>query len=339
MTTPVVVFLIFVACGGTVRTGGDGATGIGGASGGQKAVGNGGTASGSGASGNGSTPGSTGGSSRIDAGHAGGGATATDPGCMSPYAKDEGGTGREGDPCAATGAGPLGTCVLAGLAAGNPGAPLFGHDTCSAPLVCGYLAGKPLAVGMCVTGGWLEEKIEGRCLPQIIISGYASNHRVLPENCPGGFDCVPCWDPIGGVPTGACSDVTDPPTTTPPAALRSCGGYDGGTPGGLCVSATASRSWNLHISYERDDCQDGELCVPQRLVARPGDCFPTCTTPLGHALSAPEYAPGACLPAYVVRDLNPAGLSPLTRDVCAPDELCSPCRDPLNGGTPSGACD
>ena len=68
-------------------------------------------------------------------------------------------------------------------------------------------------------------------------------------------------------------------------------------------------------------------------------CFDKCTTALSTV--GAQYAQGACVPAFVVRDVAGAsGLQLLTKGECTGDgDLCAPCLNPLMGGAPSHSCE
>lgn len=82
-----------------------------------------------------------------------------------------------------------------------------------------------------------------------------------------------------------------------------------------------------------DSCDEGGpgVCVPDPLVKSGGAAPPTCKSAFGEgrcmSLCVPEVAKNASL------------LNRGEGDVCAEDERCVPCNNPLKGGEPTGVCE
>jgi hypothetical protein len=130
----------------------------------------------------------------------------------------------------------------------------------------------------------------------------------------------------------------------PSVPYKPCGVFDGGSQGGLCVpKVVLDASGNpLAPILKQDDCPLAtDRCVPALKANDPKALFQKCQTTL--TVFGPQYGAGACVPAYIVRDTNPAGLAILKKDTCTgADELCTPCLDPLSmptAGVPSHFCE
>ena len=159
-----------------------------------------------------------------------------------------------------------------------------------------------------------------------------------PGDCPSGpanLICAPCYDPIDGKPTGACTQGADKPIEPAPPPAKYCGYYDGGDPGGTCVpSAWLPAMSNPDALPHEDECDAGDVCLPRVKAEDLRACLVPCTT----SLSSP-YNDGACVPDFVIRDVNPAAFAILVSSTCPSGEVCEPCQDPLQAGFASGACD
>jgi len=335
------------ACSEDEGNGGTGGTGGKGGTGGSKSTG------GSSGSGGSSTTGGTGGSG-FDGG---------DPyECVAKLTenpRDPGGTGTSGSSCC----NGLGECALASSVTG-PAATSYGHDTCKAStgsdnLVCaptaGSLADASVAGVFTVCTAKLGTSItlEGRCLPKCFIMGNPQVAQLSGEGCPGPDAgageqvCAPCYNPIDGTETGACTQKAgDAPTEPAPTPFKECGAVDGGPAGaggGLCVPtdlATASGN-PAAANLQQLDCATGEVCAPALKVTDINACFAKCEAATG--TFGPEFGPGACVPYYLIAS-DPAlaiGLSVLQQATCATGELCAPCLNPISTPTPgaaTGAC-
>jgi hypothetical protein len=150
--------------------------------------------------------------------------------------------------------------------------------------------------------------------------------------------CSPCYNPVDGTSTGACFTAPgDKPTTPAPAPYKACGTYDGGPAGGICVpKAIALASGNPAAPSLKQDppCADGEVCTPALKANGVNACFDKCQTGLGF-----PYAEGACVPDFVVRDINAAAIGVIVKKTTCPDNyLCAPCADPQHAGMASNSC-
>jgi hypothetical protein len=267
----------------------------------------------------------------------GGGSTPTLPACEGAPPRDPGGTGTTHQACCATSLGATGSCVaLLAIPDGTMMKQALGHDTCDRTLVC---MPDPATFERCGPGAGAT----GRCVPKCLVFGLTM--PMQRDTCASAEDvCAPCFDPVDGTPTDVCTlgPVGLPPA--PPVPYRSCGSFDAGAPGGVCVpkSVVDASSMPLGPSLLQDDCPLAtDRCVPTAKAKDPAACLPRCTTTL--AGLGKQYAAGACVPAFVVRDANASGLAILKRDTCAdPNALCAPCADPLSqplAGVPTHYCE
>ncbi len=183
-----------------------------------------------------------------------------------------------------------------------------------------------------------------KCIPQV-----AENAGILRADvCDGADDlCVPCINPLDGMPTGACDlrelarcEGEDPGPNNPvngcdapatcdyeascdpvidPSTLPSCGAD------AHCVDAVLAGDQAAQLAK----CDDGvKVCVPDAFLVTGGKFTPaTCTSAGG--------AEGRCLNVVIPQVAEQAGLLP--QDTCAASEKCTPCFSPLDGSD-TGAC-
>jgi len=340
------------ATGGVATGGGGTATGGGGA-----ATGGGGAATG------GAATGGTGGKMEVDAG--------SDYKCEANLPSiNPGGTGTENSACC----GGLGLCVKSMSVSSVAGSASFGHDSCSksADLVCApapagdaattqaenaglyavchtKLVGPDVAASDAGTG---LPSYEGRCIPKCFTAGNPNASELQHEDC-GGADgggpldlvCSPCYNPVDGTPTGACSQKPgDSPKEAKPDAYKTCGVYkvDGGddTPQGICVPQplvlASGNPAAPNLKPHPDECPPNNFCVPTLKANNLNACFEKCSTGKGST-----YDPGACVPAFVVADVNPGALALFPAGApCSADFVCAPCVDPLMAhGHYSASCE
>jgi hypothetical protein len=164
---------------------------------------------------------------------------------------------------------------------------------------------------------------EGRCVPTCVPSIQAQLTRLdlgTPPTCPANTLCAPCYDPVTGADTSACSQNGDKPKEGKKVFPSCCGGNGACVPTALVPSAQVSQ-------LGPDVCTDpGVLCAPAAL---------TDPTVKPKACTAPGNVEARCLPACLpALQLQKANLRQQT---CAITELCAPCYNPLDG-TDTGAC-
>lgn len=164
---------------------------------------------------------------------------------------------------------------------------------------------------------------EGRCL-SVVLPAVADQADLLPQaTCETGEKCTPCFDPISGMPTGACSLSCDTGPTEAPTTLQNCCGG-----AGKCVPRGAVPE-DQTDQLDEDSCEDIEedayYCVPNEILQ--SGPFPTCTA---DSFILGEYT-GVCLSDCL--DFGIQGIA-LAGGTCADDYKCAPCE--LNG-EPTGA--
>jgi len=180
-----------------------------------------------------------------------------------------------------------------------------------------------------------EGRCLSRCIPQV-----AERADSLPQDICGEHEvCVPCYDPIDGEDTSACTLMCDPgPAEPPPEPLPSC--CDDG--GGTCVPLAAIPD-DQEEQLDEDSCSedqggDGEpvlLCVPNQLLDptwQPVQCE-TSGGLLGGFFGNNGGKPGACYPECLgaVKSLF------VNKGSCDSGYKCAPCKHPLTGKS-TGAC-
>ena len=157
--------------------------------------------------------------------------------------------------------------------------------------------------------------VEGRCLPECLPDVAGRARQLTAAGCAEKHLCVPCYDPLTGEDTHACSVGNDKPPSTPKVFANCCGGA------GVCVPGELV-STNERSQLGKESCgSSDDVCAPRSWV---GD---TRTAP--RACSAYEGAEGRCLPTCLP-DVS-AKQAKLRQDVCAATERCVPCFDPIDG--------
>jgi hypothetical protein len=169
--------------------------------------------------------------------------------------------------------------------------------------------------------------LEGRCL-STCLPDVAEQADLLPS-CGLDMVCVPCFDPIEGTETGACSLSCDPGPSGGAATLPEC--CEGM---GACVPASAVPPDQID-ALGQDVCPDGQdlVCAPTELIDGTFQAQ-ECQAFWVSFLFGDDFEQGACLPACLAAVDNFL----LGQDDCPDNYKCAPCLDPLTG-EPSGACD
>ncbi|MEY4579027.1 MAG: hypothetical protein RL701_3730, partial [Pseudomonadota bacterium] len=169
----------------------------------------------------------------------------------------------------------------------------------------------------CTAHGGAEGRCMSECLPEVARRG--SQLRV--DACEQGEKCVPCYDPISGESTGSC-DIGDDAPKSPKQLFGACCGSIG-----ACVPTEAVELED-RARLSADTCEQADtMCVPRDWIALDRKAVPLC-----HGYGGAE---GRCLPSCLPDVGRQAGR--LSRDVCAPANLCVPCYDPITGED-TGAC-
>jgi hypothetical protein len=162
---------------------------------------------------------------------------------------------------------------------------------------------------------------QGSCLPSCLSAVAEQMDRLTQEDCADEERCVPCYDPISGESTGACTAERQAAIESPVVFEACCDGL------GRCVdSAQVPESTRPRLG--RESCAERELCAPSTFLKDVDFVAPTCRT-------STSDSEGRCLPACLTTMAT--GAANLRRDGCPEQELCVPCTNPIDGST-TGAC-
>jgi hypothetical protein len=197
---------------------------------------------------------------------------------------------------------------------------LLGADSCTGGDLCApdvfAVSGK--TADTCRALGALNA--EGRCIPACVPSIQAQKDKLSQATCGTGMLCAPCYDPLSGADTGACTQNGDTAKETKKLFPTCCGGLGACVPPALVPTAQQSQ-------LGPDVCTDTtNLCAPKALAD---------ATVKPKACTAPGGFEARCLPAC----LPPikAQASNLRQVTCATGELCADCYNPIDG-TDTQAC-
>jgi len=190
---------------------------------------------------------------------------------------------------------------------------------------------------------------EGRCISTCIPQVNQQLTTLPKDVCGDGELCAPCFNPIDGTDTKACSEgCNDAPANTTPVTFQKCGSEQGVcVPQGLVSDAT-----QLQALKNVDDptactvgCPTGTppacsgtdssgpyVCAPIEKARDQSYQFPSCTPSLASILGATK---GGCVPKFLIPTAK-QGL--VLQDSCAAGTMCAPCTDPTANNAPTGAC-
>jgi hypothetical protein len=158
---------------------------------------------------------------------------------------------------------------------------------------------------------------EGRCLNVVIPQVASEESQLTQSTCAVYERCVPCFSPIDGEKTGACSLSCDPGPTQPIVLFPSCCRENGADEGRCVPTAIIPSSEQSNLS--QDACaQDAGLCVPSECTAT--------------GFLVGDYS-GVCLSQCLSFGIQ--GLV-LAQGTCDGLHTCAPCTNPLTG-QPTGA--
>lgn len=162
---------------------------------------------------------------------------------------------------------------------------------------------------------------EGRCL-SVCVPQVAEQASLLPQDiCEPGWLCAPCFDPLTGEDTGACTQGCDEGPTEDPVTFPDCCGELGS-----CVPQELVPPEQLD-QLGTDTCTgEGVMCAPNEL-ANPSFVPPRCD-------SVGDFE-GRCLPACLPDVAEQAHQLPQAD--CPDAHLCAPCFDPVTLED-TGAC-
>jgi len=169
---------------------------------------------------------------------------------------------------------------------------------------------------------------EGRCLSDCLPE-VAAQAAMLPKDvCAAGELCVPCYDPVEGTATGACSFSCDTGPAEPAQTLPDCCGGEG-----TCVP-TQSVPPEHADDFGADTCPTSSalVCVPHAFLS--GPYVPALCTPSTLIYLFTGQDVGACMKTCMP---GVASAPYVDQGECAGDELCIPCFD--QQGAPTGACE
>ncbi len=166
---------------------------------------------------------------------------------------------------------------------------------------------------------------EGRCL-SLALPAVAEQEALLPQDiCGANEKCTPCYSPIDGSDTGACTLACDEGPTAAPVTFASC------CEGKAACVPTSSIPEDQQEQLGEQECEDltesEDLCVPNEIIA--GGPFPACAA---SGLLSGDYT-GVCLSDCLEFGLQ--GIA-IKQGNCADDYRCAPCVNPLSG-EPTGA--
>jgi hypothetical protein len=169
---------------------------------------------------------------------------------------------------------------------------------------------------------------EGRCLSECLPQLAAQGDFLPVDVCAEFQRCAPCYDPVTGEETGACTLSCDPGPVGQPVTLPDCcGGLGTCVPGSLVPPAQVP-------FLPQDSCpQDANmfLCAPDVFVIDPNYVPETCET----EIPIVGGEPGVCLPQCLLDGIQGQVLG---QSSCDDNWKCIPCEDPFSGD-PTGACD
>jgi hypothetical protein len=156
---------------------------------------------------------------------------------------------------------------------------------------------------------------EGRCTSTCL--GRLTALIDLPtQGCAKDEVCTPCYDPITGNNTGACTLHGDAPTQPMQRFERCCDG-DREIPAGVCVPPKLSRGRAGDI-FRRSPCKGDRVCVPTVELVDPDYQYPLCLS----------VTLGVCMPSCL---FDPLDALLFTSLLCDRGDVCVPCS-PLIGG-------
>lgn len=160
---------------------------------------------------------------------------------------------------------------------------------------------------------------EGRCL-SLVLPAVKNQADLLPQaTCTAAERCTPCFSPIDGTSTGACSQSCDTGPTQPPKTFANCCSARA-----KCVPATSIPD-DQEDQLKRDSCATADLCVPTEILN--DGPFPACTA---NSFILGNYS-GVCLSDCL--DFGIQGVA-LAKGSCANNFKCAPCTQ---NGQPTGA--
>ncbi len=171
---------------------------------------------------------------------------------------------------------------------------------------------------------------EGRCLNASLPPIAAQKSLLQKDVCDEGELCAPCYDPLDGKASGACSSVSCDAPKQPAKTFTGCCNEQGTTRAKCIPTSLVPQSEQGNLDDDNGTCTKGaELCVPNEML-QPNFKGPACT---GSTLLTGDYT-GVCLSDCLhFGFLQSLGIS---RGSCQQGFECAPCTNPLTG-QPTGA--
>ncbi len=171
---------------------------------------------------------------------------------------------------------------------------------------------------------------EGRCLNKNIPQVDAQKAQLSQDTCDASELCTPCFNPIDGKATGACSTVSCDAPKQPAKAFTACCNSQG-TARAKCVpTSIVPTAEQGNLDDDNGTCQKGaELCVPNEML-QPNFKGPACTGSTFLTGSYDGVCLSDCLSFSFIQSLG------ISRGSCLKGFKCAPCNNPLNG-QPTGA--
>jgi hypothetical protein len=117
---------------------------------------------------------------------------------------------------------------------------------------------------------------EGRCLSTCLKTVSAQAADLVADVCDAGELCVPCFDPVTGASTGACTSSSCDKPQKPAFAFSKCCDYLG-QPQATCLP-TSKVPADQAATLQRATCPDQFLCVPNEYIPATGAQIAKCTT-------------------------------------------------------------
>jgi hypothetical protein len=205
-----------------------------------------------------------------------------------------------------------------------------------------------------------EGRCTSTCMPQVNVQLTA-----LPQTGCGPDElCAPCYNPIDGTDTHACTAGCGDSIKEASKTFQKCGGANKDQ--GVCVpQKLVTDPVQLKSLKAVDDptgcsvgCASGTtsacsgsdsdgpyLCAPLAKARDQSYQFPVCTPSSLAALLAQPNSKGqrgGCVPVYLVPSAKQALTTPgpgaPPNDGCQAGEVCGPCTDPTAGNAATGAC-
>lgn len=175
------------------------------------------------------------------------------------------------------------------------------------------------------------DNAEGRCLHTAIPQVTKQSSQLTQDVCAAYEKCVPCYNPVDGMPTGSCKLSCDPGPVKQAVTFQACCNKGANKADlGKCVPKTVI-PMSLQSNLGTDSCANSQadLCVPTENLA-PDFKPPACT---GQGLIGGSYT-GVCLSKCLQFGfIQQLGIS---QGSCDNLHDCAPCTNPLTG-QPTGA--